>query len=306
MTHPRPRRSAFTIVEMLVVVGIIALLMGLLLPALSGARKRARKTEELNHLRTIGHAWTMYANFNNDAALPGYVEPEVQGIPSSSGYPTSWKVTYKFPDHSEVPAEIAAPWVWRLMSYLDYEHEPIHFYLREDDPSMLSAVEEAEEIAETPAFGYNGLYVGGWWEMQNIDAQTLPRARFSRDSTGQALNVVSRSVGGIRRSSELVLFCSSGNRDVGVHKAVSEFAAGSHYVVPPFLATETIWTQVQNASVYSIQVFTDEEPVPVGRYTAAVAVLYADGHVDVQTIAGLSDMRSWIDAADSREWQHNP
>jgi prepilin-type processing-associated H-X9-DG protein/prepilin-type N-terminal cleavage/methylation domain-containing protein len=64
------RHRGFTIVELLVVVGILLLLIGILLPVLAGARRQARELKCVTNLRTLGQAMTHYARMS-DGYYPG-------------------------------------------------------------------------------------------------------------------------------------------------------------------------------------------------------------------------------------------
>jgi prepilin-type N-terminal cleavage/methylation domain-containing protein len=65
------RRSAFTLVELLVVIGIIAVLISILLPTLSRANEAAKRTQCLSNMRELGNALRIYASENKDACPIG-------------------------------------------------------------------------------------------------------------------------------------------------------------------------------------------------------------------------------------------
>lgn len=69
--HPTTRCRGFTLVELLVVIGIIAVLIGLLLPALSKARKHAKVIECASNLRQLGVGISLYLP-NNKGRYPQY------------------------------------------------------------------------------------------------------------------------------------------------------------------------------------------------------------------------------------------
>jgi prepilin-type processing-associated H-X9-DG protein len=68
-------RRAFSIIELLVVIGVIAVFLGLLVPALSPSRRSARSLQCKSNLRELGHALRMYANVNNGWFYPVGYEP---------------------------------------------------------------------------------------------------------------------------------------------------------------------------------------------------------------------------------------
>jgi prepilin-type N-terminal cleavage/methylation domain-containing protein len=72
------KAKGFTLVELLVVIGIIAVLISMLLPALNKAREQARRTQCLSNLRQVHALFAMYANANRDQIPIGCSGNEMQ------------------------------------------------------------------------------------------------------------------------------------------------------------------------------------------------------------------------------------
>ena len=85
----RRKRTGFTVVELLAALGIIALMVGLLIPALSMVRRTAKETKQKAQFTTIGLALTVFKNDYGDYPRSDWLLPSARG----SDYCGSQKLT---------------------------------------------------------------------------------------------------------------------------------------------------------------------------------------------------------------------
>ena len=93
---PPPVERAFTVIEVLVVMAIIAILAAILIPSLNSALERAKVTKDMSNLRQIGAATQMYMNDNTGVlfSTTGSWMSQLYNAdnPAASKYLSSWKI----------------------------------------------------------------------------------------------------------------------------------------------------------------------------------------------------------------------
>ncbi|MCZ7639448.1 MAG: type II secretion system GspH family protein [Verrucomicrobia bacterium] len=81
---PRTRRGGFTLIELLVVIAIIAILAGMLLPALAKSKAKATGILCMGNTKQLMLAWSMYVGDANDRLPFAYAQEEIRLIPTTN------------------------------------------------------------------------------------------------------------------------------------------------------------------------------------------------------------------------------
>jgi len=316
-------RRAFTIVELLVTVGIIAVLAGLLLAGIGSARGAAQSRRQASNLRQLHVAWTMYADQANGSILPGFIETKVQ---------EAWKIRAKAPakipgsDSDRLSRDVSQSYPWRLMPCIDNAWDvmmdqrpgeatgatavsatPWPGSTGAPDPlgSITALAEETpgRTVALQPSFGYNAWHIGGVWRARAEgpprlafgDAHALgPLASTLGTSTTASLGVVLQKLAAARLPDRLTIFCPSAVMPSGALDAKPRpDAPGSPIVVGPSLAETRVWER-SATDEDSMQVLQSQS-VPIRRDRGALQRVTLDGAVAGAPIAELADLRCWID-----------
>ena len=262
--------TGFTLVELLVVIGIIAVLMGILLPSLGRARAQARGLREMAACRELLTAYTLYSQDHQGALLPGHLNDTPQ-----------WH-----DDQGQLlsPPEVAKRWPWRLVMYIRL---PLFGTLLVNDQEDYLANRGMPMwsyfVSLAPSFGLNFHNLGG------------DLAAPATDATG-----VARKSNQVRRPSQMIVFASS--RFI----AESGYTQGFHRIVPPTKVAEAPASVGWISADYN----DTEHPVAWGylsqRNNGRVVAGFFDSHVEMLSVNELRDMTLWSNpaaASNNSKWK---
>ena len=150
------RRPGSTLVELLVVIGIIAALIAILLPALNRARESARRIQCANNVRQLTMAWLMYANDNKGRICSS----NTQGAPPND--PDNWVTAFHLPGFFLGGLKDPGPdvfWSWMAAGVVDFdiEHGMIWPYVKDAKSYVCPGY---AGFSNTNSYQINGLLAG--------------------------------------------------------------------------------------------------------------------------------------------------
>lgn len=277
-------RRGFSLVELLAVVGIIGLLTGLLMPALTRARAQANDIRSLSGLRQMMLGYTMYYQENKGSVLFGYTPQNINGAQVTVYDPVS-RQTFGYP--------LADRYPWRLLPYVSNIWPIIHSHgdmpaLPQPGDSFNTAFLKAYYLSLNPTYGINSVYVGG---DANYGGFIGPNN--DQPNTGQFIVFKANEV---KHPAQLIVFADSQIRNVA-----GEAGNGLYTLTPPH-ANGLNWTVVKQQ--FSLSSSSAIMGIPQGWYTQRTVVGFFDGHVAAMLPSELTDMRLWANWADSPDYDY--
>ncbi|MCI0747166.1 MAG: type II secretion system GspH family protein [Verrucomicrobia subdivision 3 bacterium] len=264
----RTSLSAFTLIELLIVIAVLGILSSLLLPALVGGKRKAKQVSELSAGKQLMLAWQLHADENEDAVLPGY-NSQVEAF-DNRGNALGSPIRDRYP--------------WRLAPALANNFRAI--YVNEsrrflDEAEGMSHHDFVYRASLYPSLGYNSVFLGGDEQKFN---PALAAPTFGTDW------LVTRTTQ-IRRPSEMIAFASARSRPGGTR---DEF--GYFVVHPPYLKTR------QWDASFTLSAPPEKFGYVHPRWNGRAVTAMTDGHVEALNVAEFQDMRRWCNAADRADW----
>lgn len=281
--HPRAAQGGFTLVELLVVVGIIVVLVALLLPALRGGMRAAQRTREGAALRQVLIGWNAYAVDNKGLLLPGFKHGLPVRLADSNGIPAGAAGSV---------SELHARYPWRLIPYLDHEFESLYVNQQRDTLQRMRT-ENPQQFYYTaslyPSFGLNSTWVGGDERRYGFQPSTLPNGNVS-----PLHGFYVTRLSGIRHPERLTVFASA-RTNATTNAQIQEgyfFIEGPRFVHQQPSPWSTAYQQDVPSSYGNLST----------RGGTEVLMGTADGGTEWVPVDQMRDMRHWADQATSPDW----
>jgi prepilin-type N-terminal cleavage/methylation domain-containing protein len=297
----RGGKPAFTLVELLVVIGIIAILISLLLPSLNKARQQAANVKSLAAIRQLTFAYLDYAHASRGTLLPGYLAEKTPFGSDPDVFDKQSGFTFV--------GRAARQWPWRLAGTNHALWATLRPTLtRIDLPMSTDALADADSKAYTaalyPTFGLNTVYLGGHAPNLMTDIGTAKDyyRGFTADARPNVGKHVAFKLNEVRMPAKQIVFVETivANGSGPIDKGDPTAMNGLHYVNAPRndTASGVYWDVVDGKARMVIAASTKRVlGLPGSRNGKQIPVSFLDGHAESRSIDKLTDMREWAPRA---------
>jgi len=195
------KNKAFTLIELLVVIAIIAILAAILFPVFAQANAAAKKTVDLSNLKQLGLSLVLYANDNDDMAVP-------------SGF-----ATYVFPSngpnffwYGSITGDLML-----ASNHVDPKGSPLYPYQKNVDfmgNPAATGIPEVGACGHTD-YGYNYMYIGGYGTFYDGYLTSDQLKRYTRDV---------KSLTAFEHPAETVAFSDAAYQDLSIGSPIQKYA----------------------------------------------------------------------------------
>ncbi|MGA2496592.1 MAG: prepilin-type N-terminal cleavage/methylation domain-containing protein [Tepidisphaeraceae bacterium] len=257
-------RRAFTLVEVLVVIGIITVLMGILMPVLTKVRRQAARTQCATNLRTLASGYFIYANDNHGLSCPARL-------------PVDWatKGVYSLGDGDQY-----RPRWYELLGVTMKKYPTKKFNVIQDDswlvenPLFLCPTVPDWNNSRNYPYGYNYQFLGNTRRKPNGEFIHFPvkTSLIHAGSTVLAMDCLGTAAG--KPLNHRTGYYADGTHDI--------YAIGNKaYIIdPPRLTATSDYVEPNHRE-------PQNRSAPDPRHDGKLNVAFCDGHVDVMAVQDL-------------------